>query len=97
MKIENSADKKVWHKAHECAAVIVQIYLADDRKNIPEISRNWRYFAALWGKAMRGHMNYIRANGLESRMKPHVALTVSGAEDILKAECDGQDCSFKAG
>ena len=53
---------------------------------------NMRYNAAYFGKAMRGHMAFIQKEGLS--VKQDILDAVQGAEEILKAYCDGQDCSF---
>jgi hypothetical protein len=53
---------------------------------------NWRYNAAYFGKAMRGHMAQIAKEGLA--VSSDVKTAVDQAEACLKEHCDGKDCSF---
>lgn len=81
---------KAWNKARDCAKVVI-----DDAKNASGANR--LYNLAYWGKAMRGHMDYIKTEGLGANVKPEVSKLVARAEAVLAAECDGKDCSFVGG
>jgi hypothetical protein len=52
-----------------------------------------RYNMALFGKAMRGHIEDIRVNG--GSVNPEIQALVNRAESVLKTECDGRDCEFQ--
>ena len=80
---------KSWNKLNECAKnVLAGAKVADYGNKL--------YNMALWGKAMRSHMAFIKAEKLEASVKPDVAKRVAKAEAVLAAECDGKDCSYKA-
>ena len=78
---------KAWNKAKECAKQVIAGQDSTDKNKL--------YNMAYWGKGMRGHMDFIKAEKLESLVKPDVAKLVAKAEVILAAECDGRDCSYK--
>lgn len=50
------------------------------------------YNMSYFGAAMRNHVKLIKEEGLSVR--PEIQRLVDRAEEVLKAECDGKDCSF---
>ena len=54
---------------------------------------NVKYNMALFGAAMRRHMEDIRVNG--GSVRPEIQALVNRAETVLKVECDGRDCEFQ--
>lgn len=93
LKGDKVMDMKAWNKARECAKVVIRLNKGEYYGNEAD---NKLYNMAYWGKAMRNHMAYIKAEKLEAHVKPEVAKLVAKAEAILVAECDGKDCSYKA-
>lgn len=71
--------------ARDCAQAVLDIYQRG--------GANVKYNMALFGKAMRSHMEDIRVNG--GAVRPEIQAIVGKAEALLKAECDGQDCEFQ--
>lgn len=87
-------DMKAWNKMRECAKVVIRLSKNEFYGNE---AANKLYNMSYWGKAMRNHMAFIKAEGLEEHIKPEVAKVVAKAEAALVAECDGKDCSFVVG
>ena len=72
---------KAWNKARECAKQVIAGQCSCDKNRL--------YNIAYWGKQMRGHMDFIKAEELEALVLPDVAKLVAMADAVLVAECEG--------
>lgn len=77
-------------KAKECARVV----LDHASGNILCDAGRRLYHMNYFGTAMRQHMEYIKAEKLI--VPSSVIALVDRAEKVLRAECDGKDCSLEA-